>query len=173
MKKETKTISVLAIVGTLLCSCATSINTTTPAVSDSEKQIAITLYEKINNHRKSYGLNPIRGHQALNSIAQTYSNNLSLGQPNRHTDENYEQYCYLKYNIENVKCYTYVSPSQCNTLYEDVMSMWSSVYLQYWEYVGIGIRKTEFDETYITLCIGARSSGLPKSIQPIGRLSKL
>lgn len=87
---------------------------------------------------------------------------------------NRSQYAYLKYNVENMSEMTYAVPVGAGDPATVAVNAWKNSrehkrhMLQSWDVTGIGVKKGGNGTTYITMCVGAQPSGVPRSVKPIG-----
>ena len=88
--------------------------------------------------------------------------------------ENRAQYAYLKHSIENLSEMTYAVPSGTSDPAAAAVAAWknstehSRHMLQSWDLTGIGVRSSSNGKTYVTMCMGAQTMGVPRGITPVG-----
>ena len=118
----------------------------------------------------------MRGHNGLNMLAQKHSNQMSAQAQSAHHlgSQNRAQYAYLKYNIENLSEMTYAAPAGTRDPAAGALAAWknsashSRHMLQAWDLTGIGVSSSSNGRVYVTICMGARPMGVPRSVQPVG-----
>ncbi|MGB0992698.1 MAG: CAP domain-containing protein [Akkermansiaceae bacterium] len=146
-------------------------------LSSSERNIAQQVFNGINAERARNGKKALRGHPALNKLAQKQSDYLaSRGDTSTHVAHhgahNRAQYAYLKHDIENVtEIATSVSGANPSGT---AVSQWKNSadhrkhILQSWDVTGVGVSRGSDGKYYIVQAVGAQLVGVPRSIQPIG-----
>ena len=163
-------------------SCASNLSSPVKAssipasVSSDERSIAENVYSLVNQERARAGKSAMRGHGGLNTLAQKHSDHMgsTFRDANHFGSENRAQYAYLKYNIENLSEMTYAVPSGSGDAAEAAVAAWKSSVghhrhmLQSWDLTGVGVKISSDGTTYVTICLGARPTGVPRSIQPVG-----
>ena len=163
-------------------SCASNLSSPVKAssisasVSSEERSIAENVYSLVNQERARAGKSAMRGHGGLNKLAQMHSDYMGSvsRKANHFGSQNRAQYAYLKYNIQNLSEMTYAVPSGSGNAASAAVSAWKSRaghhkhMLQSWDLTGVGVKMTSDGTTYVTICMGARPSGMPRSTQPIG-----
>ncbi|MFK7909510.1 MAG: CAP domain-containing protein [Akkermansiaceae bacterium] len=153
-----------------------SVSSSRASANSEERGIAERVYSLVNAKRASAGKRSLTGHSALNVIAQQQCQKMANG----HVESGYaakgsrSQYAYLKHNIENMNELTYKVPAGVSDPAGRAVGAWTHVHegershvLQAWHVVGVGVKRTP-SNTYITMCLGARPSGVPRSVSPIG-----
>ena len=170
------------IVALSFSSCASNLSSPVKAssilasVSSDERSIAEHVYSLVNQERTLAGKSAMRGHGGLNKLAQMHSDYMgSVSKDANHFgSHNRAQYAYLKYNIENLSEMTYAVPNGSGNAAVAAVSAWKSSaahhkhMLQSWDLTGVGVKTSSDGTIYVTICMGARPSGMPRSIQPIG-----
>ena len=172
----------LAIISLVFASCVSNLTSTNNSisspvpVSDEDRVIAERIYALVNNERALVGQKMLRGHNGLNHLAQKHSLYMgsSLSSVYHFGSENRAQYAYLKHSIENLSEMTYVTANGSDDPALEAVEAWSSSpdhrnkMLQSWDLTGIGVSTNAAGETYITICLGAKPIGIPRSFRPIG-----
>lgn len=181
MNKITPYIS-LAFITLVFSSCVSNLTSTNASisspvpVSDEDRVIAERIYALVNNERALVSQRALRGHNGLNHLAQRHSLYMgsSLGSVYHFGSENRAQYAYLKHSIENLSEMTYITANGSEDPALEAVEAWSSSpdhrnkMLQSWDVTGIGVSTNAAGETYITICLGAKPIGTPRSVRPIG-----
>ena len=152
-----------------------SVSSAPASANTAERAIAERVYSLVNNQRANAGKRPLKGHGALNSIAQKHCVKLSNGyvESGYSAKESRSQYAYLKYNVQNMNEVTYKVPSSAVDPAGKAVAEWTkssdeaTSILQPWHVVGVGVKKTA-NTTYITMCLGSQPTGVPRSVSPIG-----
>ncbi len=184
--KVIKLILVSGAVTLLVSSCAsnlgnpstrTSAHSSAPrAVSSHDRAIAERVFRLVNAERARAGKRAMRGHGGLNVLAQKHSNQMAKRSQdaNHMGSQNRAQYAYLKYNIENLSEMTYAVPAGTGDPAAVAVSAWKASpthykhMLQSWDLTGIGVASGANGVTYVTMCMGARPMGVPRSVLPVG-----
>lgn len=169
-------------VALLFSSCASNLDTsTTPSsiptsVSSRDRAVAERVFSLVNGERSRAGKKALRGHSGLNKLAQKHSSQMGATSQNANHlgSVNRAQYAYLKYSIENLSEMTYAVPAGRSDPAGAAVSAWkksaehSRHMLQSWDLTGIGVRSSSNGKTYVTMCMGAQSMGVPRGIAPVG-----
>jgi uncharacterized protein YkwD len=160
-------------------SCSTSSNLTQVSAPTSRDQvIAKRVFSLINAERAKVGRPPLRGSGPLNTMAQKHSkfqatSQLSDGKPSHFGAQNRAQFANLKYGIENVGEMIYAVPVSDPDPAGTAVNAWESSgehkrYInQSWTLTGIGVSRGR-GQIYITMLVGVRSGGVPRSMRPGG-----
>ena len=142
----------------------------------SERSVAERIYGLVNSERSRAGKRALRGHPGLNNLAQKHSGHMASrqGAAGHFGSHNRAQYAYLKHNVENMSEMTYAVPAGSSDPAAVAVSAWKNSgehrrhMLQSWDVTGVGVKKGSNGTTYVTMCVGALPSGVPRSVQPIG-----
>ncbi|MBK1855742.1 CAP domain-containing protein [Verrucomicrobiaceae bacterium 5K15] len=172
-------ISILTCCATavLLSSCASSLSSSptrsAPKASQGEQAVAEQIFALINAERAQIGKKPLRGNRGLNQMAQKQADFMSqrssvttMGSMNR------SQYAYLRLNVQNLTELANATASS-NTASAVVQSWKNSpehnrTLRQSWNTTGIGVSQGADGKTYVTMLVGVSSTGVPRSVTPIG-----
>jgi len=146
------------------------------SASFEERSIAEDVYSLINQERVRAGKRAMLGHGGLNGLAQRHSAYMGLASKDASYmgSRNRAKYAYLKYNIENLSEMIYAVPSGSDNVALAAVAAWKSSaehhrhMLQSWDLTGVGVKTSSDGTTYVTICMGARPTGVPRSIQPVG-----
>ena len=85
---------------------------------------------------------------------------------------NRAQYAYLRFNIENVTELAHATSA--DSAAADIVSAWMNspehrnTLMQSWNNTGIGVSKDAYGRTYATMLVGVSTTGMPRSITPVG-----
>jgi len=161
----------------VLVSCSSSSNLTqATAPSSQERVIAERVFKLVNAERVKVGKKEVRGSMSLNGMAQGHSKfQATSGLTKRKSSDfgsvNRAQYAYLKHGIANLgEIYSAVPVSTSDPAKAAVNAWVKSVehnrhLKQTWDLTGIGVYKAN-NKYYITMMVGVRSGGVPRSMQP-------
>jgi len=161
----------------LFSSCASNLNSTNttraPKASSSERAVAEQIFSQINAERARSGKKPLRGNRGLNSLAQKQADFMSnrssastMGSNNR------AQYAYLRLNVQNVT--ELANSTSSSNAASAIVQSWknspehSRTLRQSWNCTGIGVSRGPDGKTYATMLLGVSSTGVPRSVTPIG-----
>ena len=153
-----------------------SVNKGSSTSTPSNRAVGERVYSLVNAKRAQAGKKALRGNSGLNSLAQKQANylaqNAKLGKASTLGSHNRAQYALLRYNVENVTEITN-STSSDNAASETVAEWMNSsehrrTLLQSWSHTGIGSSRGPDGRTYITMLVGVNSSGVPRSVTPVG-----
>ncbi len=150
------------------------------SVTSGERAVAERVFSLVNAERSRIGKRSLTPHSGLIAMAQKNSYRMAIG----HREATHElshmakdsrsQYAYLKHSVENMNELTITVPAGHPDPAAKAVARWShrhagqlSAINQGWHVVGVGVKKTS-SATYITLCLGAQTAGVPRSVQPIG-----
>lgn len=134
------------------------------------------MFSLLNAQRAKVGKKPLRGHRGLNQLAQKQADYLSRnaknGQASTFGSVNRAQYAYLRFNLENVT--ELANATSSGDVASDTVNAWMGsaehrrTVLQSWNNVGIGVSKGPYGRTYVTMLLGVSTTGVPRSVTPIG-----
>ena len=161
----------------LFSSCASNLQSTSKAIapqtSSSERAVAEQIFAQINAERSRIGKKPLRGNRGLNALAQKQADFMSsrssastMGSNNR------AQYAYLRLNIQNLT--ELANSTSSSNAASAIVQSWTSssehrrTLRQSWNSTGIGVSRGADGKTYATMLLGVSSSGVPRSVTPIG-----
>lgn len=174
-----KLIPLFCLVVSLLASCSNNLTSGTSAPKPSsrattgDRAVGEKIFGLINAERAKAGKKPLRGNRGLNELAQKQANYLSQkGQASTFGSINRAQYAYLRYNVENVTELANATPS--GDAARDTCIAWMSspehrrTLLQSWNNTGIGVSKGADGRTYVTMLVGVTTTGVPRSVTPVG-----
>ncbi len=159
-----------------LSSPGTAVSSAPAGVSPKDRAIAERIFSLVNRERAQAGKKALRGHNGLNRLAQGHSNQMGneQGAANDMGSLNRAQYAYLRYSVRNLCEMTYAAPAGSGDPAAATVGAWSHSaahrlhMLQSWDLTGIGVKSAPNGQTYVTMCMGAQPSGVPRSIQPVG-----
>ena len=148
-----------------------------PAPTFQEQAIAKRIFKLVNDERVKVGRKPLRGNKSLNNMAQRHSHfqatsELTGGKPSHFGTKNRAQYAYLKYGIENMGEVVLVVPSSSSDPAASAVNSWKKSkehrrhITETWELTGVGVYKAKNGKTYLTMLVGVRPGGVPRSMQP-------
>ena len=140
--------------------------------------IAERVFKLVNAERAKAGKKAVLGSMSLNGMAQGHSkfqatSGLTQGRPSDFGSMNRSQYAYLKYGIANMgEVYSAVPVSTSDPASAAVNAWVKSAehnrhLKQTWDLTGIGVHKGN-GKYYITMMVGVRSGGVPRSMAPGG-----
>jgi len=166
----------------LLVSCSSNLSTSEPVASSNSrattksKVIAETIFKRVNIERQKIGKKALHGNSGLNNLAQKQANYLSknskTGEASTFGSNNRAQYAKLRYNIENVTELT--NSTYSDNVASDIVQQWMGspehrrTLLQSWNKTGIGVSQGPYGRTYVTMLVGASTTGVPRSVTPVG-----
>ncbi|NWK56850.1 CAP domain-containing protein [Verrucomicrobiaceae bacterium N1E253] len=168
-----------AIVITSLSSCSSSSNLTQQTAAPpnaQERKIAERVFSLVNAERAKAGKKAFRGNRNLNKMAQQHSSfqassHLTKGKPSNFGSHNRAQYAYLKYGIENLGEIESAVPASNSDPARTAVNAWMKSaehnrhLKQSWDLTGVGVHKAN-NKYYITMMVGVRPSGVPRSVRP-------
>ncbi len=162
-----------AALSLVLVSCSSPSNLTqATAPSSQERVIAERVFKLVNVERVKAGKKEMRGSMSLNGLAQGHSKfQATQGKSSDFGSVNRAQYAYLKHGIANLgEIYSAVPVSTSDPAKAAVNAWVKSVehnrhLKQTWDLTGIGVYKAN-NKYYITMMVGVRSGGVPRSMQP-------
>lgn len=177
-----KLIPITCVAVSLLTSCASNLRSDSSAptiktgATTSDRAVGERIFSLINAERARAGKKPLRGNRDLNGLAQKQANNLAEnaqnGEANTIGSINRSQYAFLRFNIENVTELAASSASGDTASTAVIQWMSSSEHrrtlLDSWNYTGIGVSKGADGYTYVTMLVGVTTTGVPRSVTPIG-----
>lgn len=153
-----------------------SVSSAPSSANGSERAVAERIFALVNSERAGNGKKALRGHPGLNNLAQRHSAFLAQrsGDTNHMGSQNRAQFAYLKHNIENLSEMTYAVPPGSGDAASTAVNAWKNSsshrrhMLQSWDVTGVGVKKGSNGTTYVTMCVGAMPTGVPRSVQPVG-----
>lgn len=175
--KNYKTILLLVGAAFLVVSCAPMSNSALVSVPSShERTVAEQIFKLVNIERVKVGRKPLRGIRALNAMAQKHSefqatSSVVKNETSNIGSQNRAQYAYLKHGIENLTEIVSVVPASNPDPAGTVVNAWkksaehSRHIKQTWDLTGIGVYESDNGKVYITMMLGVRPSGVPRSMQ--------
>lgn len=145
--------------------------------SSRERAIANRLFSLVNEERAKVGKKALRGESSLNKMAQKHSqfqatSKHTKGKASHFGTENRAQYAYLKHGIENLGEVVQIVSSSDPDPALSAVNAWrrSKEHNRHmtgsWELTGIGVHMASNGKTYITMLVGIRPGGVPRSMQP-------
>lgn len=182
--KTTRTLFACAVTAFSVASCSTNLTsadsgakpTSSARASSGERAAGERIFSLINARRVKAGKRPLRGHSGLNRLAQKQADFLSRnakdGQASTFGSVNRAQYAYLRFNVENVT--ELANATSADDAAADTVSAWINsgehrrTMMQSWNNVGIGVSKGAYGRTYVTMLLGVTTTGVPRSVTPIG-----
>jgi len=175
---KTLIVGAFLSVSFLLASCSSTSNSTEVSAPTSREQvIAKRVFSLVNAERAKVGRKPLRGSKPLNDMAQKHSkfqasSALTEGKPSHFGSQNRAQYAYLKYGIENLGEIIYTVPASDSDPAGTAVRAWvkskeNNRHMKMsWTLTGIGVYRASNGKIYITMLVGIRPGGVPRSMQP-------
>lgn len=171
------TLTLFSALSVVSCS-STSNLTQASAPSSQERVIAERVFKLVNAERAKVGKSAVKGSMSLNGMAQGHSkfqgtSGLTQGKPSDFGSMNRAQYAYLKHGIANLgEIYSAVPVSTSDPAAAAVNAWVKSAehnrhLKQTWDLTGIGVYRAN-SKYYITMMVGVRSGGVPRSMTPGG-----